>query len=148
MMRGMKGKILFSLIMLLSVIQAAPLKKAETEHFTLVYTEDTSSTAEYLHSVMEDCYSELAEFFDSDPELTLPVYIREDEKAFNAFFSPYPSNHIVIYSAHVPEDLMFGPDTMRLVFLHELTHAFTFSFRGTLGKLTTAVFGDAADLAN
>ena len=148
MMRGMKGKILFSLIMLLSVIQAAPLKKAETRHFTLVYTEDTSSTAEYLHSVMEDCYSELAEFFGSDPELTLPVYIREDEKAFNAFFSPYPSNHIVIYSAHVPEDLMFGPDTMRLVFLHELTHAFTFSFRGTLGKLTTAVFGDAADLAN
>ena len=48
MMRGMKGKILFSLIMLLSVIQAAPLIKAETRHFTLVYTEDTSSTAEYL----------------------------------------------------------------------------------------------------
>ncbi len=147
MKRSMKKALLFLFIMLLSFIQAAE-RKAESKHFTLIFSEESENTAAYLFSRMEECYDELVSFFGADPCLNLPVYIREDENSFNAYFTPFPSNHIVLYNTHVPEDLMFGPDTIRLVFLHELTHAFTFSFRGALGSITSAVFGDGADLAN
>ncbi|MGN0905650.1 MAG: hypothetical protein ACI4NM_00755, partial [Bullifex sp.] len=144
----MRKILLIIIVMLLSFVRAGDLKKAETEHFTLVFSEDSLSTARYLFYVMEECYDELTVFFGEDPHLSMPVYIKEDENSFNAYFSSFPSNHIVIYSAHVPQSLSFGSDTLKLVFLHELTHAFTFSFRGTLGKITTAVFGDGADAAN
>lgn len=146
--RSMRKTLLVIIVMLLSIVQAGDLKKAETEHFTLVFSEDSLSTARYLFSVMEECYDELTGFFGEDPHLSMPVYIKEDENSFNAYFTSFPSNHIVIYSAYIPESLSFGSETLKLVFLHELTHAFTFSFRGTLGKITSTVFGDGADLAN
>ncbi|MGN1164675.1 MAG: hypothetical protein ACI4S4_07735 [Candidatus Ornithospirochaeta sp.] len=99
-----------------------------------------------MYSKAEESYRTLVSFFSEDPHLHLPVYVEKNQREFNAYFTSYPYNRIVVYDAPVSPSLDNSTDTIEMTFLHELTHAFTFSFKGGVGEAITSVFGDWANL--
>ena len=136
--------ILFSLI-ILSPLWAGEMKEIETEHFRIIFTEDSRNMAQEIYENAENSYAFLVSFFGEDPDLFLPVYINEEEKVFNAYFTQFPYNRIVVFNAPIDPSLDNGRSPIALTFLHELTHAFTYSFKGKLGDFLVSVFGDWAN---
>ena len=74
--------ILFSLI-ILSPLWAGEMKEIETEHFRIIFTEDSRNMAQEIYENAENSYAFLIYFLGEDTNLFLPVYIIEDEKVFN-----------------------------------------------------------------
>ena len=142
-------RLLFVLILVASVLFTAGAGNmvVETRHFKIIYDERTENAAKELFSFAEKAYSELVEFFREDPVLYLPIYIEPYQKDYNAYFTSFPYNRIVIYDAPVTSSLTNTENTLYMTFLHELTHAFTFSFKGKIGEVLTSVFGDWANIS-
>ena len=124
-------RVLSVIILVFSLLSVALAGKevVETQHFKIIYDERTENAAKEIYSFVEDAYSELVEFFREDPKLYLPIYIEPDEKDYNAYFTSFPYNRIVVYDAPVSTTLDNTENTFYMTFLHELTHAFTFSFK-------------------
>ena len=142
-------RVLLVIILGFSFLSVALIGKevVETQHFKIIYDKSTENAAKELYSFVEDAYSELVEFFREDPKLYLPIYINPDEKDYNAYFTSSPYNRIVIYDAPVSSSLDNTENTYYMTFLHELTHAFTFSFKDGMGEVMTSVFGDWANIS-
>lgn len=114
-----------------------------TEHFDFIYSEETEESAAEIAAVAEDYYSKLVSLFGTDPELHIPVYFKSDIKSYNAYFTNYPSNHIVIFVTSIPVSLFKNASKpLSLTFLHELTHAFTNNIRSPFFSSLSSVFGD------
>ncbi len=124
------------------------LKTASTEHFDIIYQEQSKETAALLYENCEDIYASLVEFFGSDPKLHLPVTVTSEYKTLNAYYTIYPANRIVMFDT-VSEDgsLSVFPETILYIFRHELTHAFQFNYRGPVSNVLSKVFGDIISLS-
>ena len=142
-------RVLSVIILVFSLLSVALAGKevVETQHFKIIYDERTENAAKEIYSFVEDAYSKLVEFFREDPKLYLPIYIEPDEKDYNAYFTSFPYNRIVVYDAPVSTTLDNAKNTFYMTFLHELTHAFTFSFKDGMGEVMTSIFGDWANIS-
>lgn len=134
-------------ITLLSVVLLFSLVSKEyavsSEHFDFIYTDETVETAREIIEVAEDYYSNLVSFFGVDPEMHIPVYFKYDTKSYNAYFTSYPSNHIVMFVTSIPTSLFLNVDyPLALTFYHELTHAFTHNIKSGFTRFLSNVFGD------
>lgn len=114
----------------------------ETQHFRIIYSEDTKSIANNIIEIAEEEYDRLKAFFGEDPNINIPIYIDDEVKSFNAYLSTYPSNHILYYSAYFSPSIFDGSDTIRNILRHELTHTFCNTMKGLSAKITT-LFGDS-----
>ena len=114
----------------------------ETQHFRIIYSEDTKSIANNIIEIAEEEYDRLKAFFGEDPNINIPIYIDDEVKSFNAYLSTYPSNHILYYCAWVFPSIFNGSDTVRYILRHELTHTFCNTMKGLSAKITT-LFGDS-----
>ena len=47
----------------------------ETQHFRIIYSEDTKSIAYNIIEIAEEEYERLKDFFGEDPNLNIPIYI-------------------------------------------------------------------------
>lgn len=123
------------------------LRTAGTEHFDIIYSDESLETASLLYDNCEDIYASLVEFFGDDPKLHIPVVVTSRYKELNAYFTPSPANRIVIFDT-VPSQGMLSnfPQTILYVFRHELTHAFQDNFRGPFMNVMSKVFGDILSL--
>lgn len=125
---------------------AVETRVVDTKHFKIIYDERTENAATEVYSFAEKAYDELVSLFGEDPKLYMPIYIEPDEKDYNAYFTSFPYNRIVIYDAPVSSTLDNTENTLYMTFLHELTHAFTFSFKDGIGKTLVSIFGDWANV--
>lgn len=116
----------------------------ETEHFEFIYDEKSRESAVEVIEKSEEYYSALVSFFSFDPHLSIPVYIRDDKKQYNAYYSSFPYSHIVLYDTIPPLSLLSNSkSSLSLTFLHELTHAFTSSIKSKGVSFISSVFGDS-----
>lgn len=116
----------------------------ETEHFCFIYDEDSRESALEVIEKSEEYYSSLVSFFSFDPKLNIPVYIRDDKKQYNAYYSSFPYSHIVLYDTIPPLSLLSNSkSSLSLTFLHELTHAFTSSIKSKGVSFLSSIFGDS-----
>ena len=114
-----------------------------TEHFDFIYSEEIEESASEVIERAEEYYSFLVRFFDRDPELKIPVYFRYDTKEYNAYYTAYPINHIVMYVTNLPRTLLTNADyPLSSTFFHELTHAFTHNIKSPFVKFLSSIFGD------
>ncbi len=145
----MKKLLLLFLILSLFLFSISADEVYSTEHFDFIYSEDTEGSATEIALVAEDYYASLVSLFGTDPELHIPVYFKSDVKSYNAYFTSYPSNHIVMYVTSIPSSLFSNThDPLSLTFLHELTHAFTGNIRSPFFKTLSSIFGDAVAPGN
>ena len=124
------------------------LRTASTEHFDIIYQEQSKETAALLFENCENTYVMLVEFFGVDPELHLPVVVTSQYKSLNAYFTNYTANHIVMFdTVSDGGQLSNYPQTILYIFRHELTHAFQFNIRGPFFGFLSDVFGDFLSLS-
>ena len=139
----LKRVLSFLTVLFLSLFSLGAIKSITTEHFEILFYDSSSETAKAIAQICDEEYEKLTEFFGRNPELHIPVYITEKVKQFNAYFSSYPSNHIVFYDAAVTSENIFNyKETIRSVFGHELTHAFNYNLRSGVWKALARIFGD------
>lgn len=116
----------------------------ETEHFEFIYDENSRESAVEVIEKSEEYYSALVSFFSFDPNLNIPVCIRDDKKQYNAYYSSFPYSHIVLYDTIPSLSLLSNSkNSFTLTFLHELTHAFTSSIKSKGVSFISSIFGDS-----
>lgn len=122
--------------------------EVSTPHFKVIYEAECAATAKVIADGCEDEYSQLCSFFGVDPDIVIPVYITSNYKVLNAYYTPYPSNRIVMFDTVADKDgLAVFPDTILYIFRHELTHAFTMNIRSGFWQFVSTVFGDVVSVS-
>ena len=124
------------------------LKSASTEHFDIIYRDESSLTAALLFDNCEEIYASLVTLFGVDPDLHLPVVVTSEYKSLNAYYTNYTANHIVMFDTTASSGSLSNfPQTILYIFRHELTHAFQHNIRGPFFNFLSTVFGDVISLA-
>ena len=114
-----------------------------TKYFQIIYKLESLETATIIAENADRIYEEIAKKLGTETNLSLPVLIRSDIQALNAYFSSYPYNRIVLYDT-VPDsaDLGVFSNTILSVFSHELTHAVTLNMKSKFWQVMSFLFGD------
>ena len=112
---------------------AKKLYVSQTRWFDIIYAEESAQTAQILYENADDILLEITSEYCSKPgeHLRFPVVITRGVEQFNAYFTYYPYNHIVVYDTAEIQDLAVFSQTLLSVFTHELTHLVTYNLKTT-----------------
>ncbi|MBN1519431.1 MAG: hypothetical protein JW923_04990 [Spirochaetales bacterium] len=129
--------------------QDGSLRVISTEWFDIIYHEDTRACAEYLAGFADDTYRQVAGLLATKPKRRLPVYLSGASEDANGHYSSYPYPHIVLGLAAPDVNGQLGSfkDSLRSIFLHELTHHVSLGIRGPFQDAMVAVFGSPLALS-
>lgn len=118
-----------------------PLFQLKTEHFVIIFPETCRSSAEYLYSMADGVFDEVAGKLDVDRTRRIPVTITDDSEDLNGSTSVLPLR-ITLYQAPISPDSGFAryDDNLRKLFLHELTHALSLTITSPFWHFLTALF--------
>lgn len=123
------------------------LQIVKTKWFDIIYPPECEQTASVLVQNSDSLCEELYKEFDSEPYFRMPVVLTSGYESFNAYWTSYPYNHIVIYDTAIIPELAVFTETVLSVFKHELTHAITYNMKSDFFKTAGKIFGDAANPA-
>ena len=114
-----------------------------TKYFQIIYQQKSLETATLLYENADQLYEELAKKLNTETNLSIPVLIRSDVQALNAYFTSYPYNRIVLYDT-IPDNqsLAVFSETILSVFYHELVHAVTLNMKSKPWEIASFLFGD------
>ncbi len=103
------------------------LNTLETEHFDIIFDNQSINEAFEIYNNCERIYENIQSFFGIERSQRIPVAITSDMDSFNAYFSGFPSPHIVLYNTIIANNGFnyFSSNYLLNVFSHELTHALT-----------------------
>ncbi|HEY9054036.1 MAG TPA: hypothetical protein VIO60_04380 [Rectinemataceae bacterium] len=121
------------------------LGRMDTERFSIYYPARFEIQAERLAAKADSILAELSGLLGSTvPSRRIPVLISDLEIDLNGYFTPYPSNRIVILLAPAPpgSSLAGMDDELIQVFLHELVHFLTTNTRSAFWSALSFLAGD------
>ncbi len=118
------------------------IKVLSTNYFDIIYAEGSEKAAATIYTYGDAIYEDLLNTFQYDASDRMPVVITKSVESFNAYWSKYTGNHIVLYDTSIPDDMNTNSDTLLSTFRHELTHAYTFNMHGKFWRLVKDIFGD------
>ena len=116
-----------------------------TASFDIYYPAPLADQGRRLASFADAVLADLDGFFGVDPpSRRIPVLLSDREIDLNGYFSPYPSNRIVIYVAGAGPSgqLASLSDELRSVFQHELTHFVAITMRSPFWSALGFLAGD------
>ena len=119
------------------------LKIIQTEHFDIIYPERGKDCAAIIAANCEALYTELSELYSPDYDFRLPVTISTTYQGMNAYFSPAPFNHIVVFANQPETSMDVFTNEYLWIFKHELTHAFNYNLKNQFWHNLSAVLGDS-----
>ncbi|MDC7237076.1 MAG: hypothetical protein PQJ45_04815 [Sphaerochaetaceae bacterium] len=99
----------------------------ETKSFDIIFDDESVDEAFLLYNNCEKIYQDILNLFDLERTQRINVVITSDIQKLNAYFSIFPSPHIVLYNTVAINNNLnvFSTDYILQVFKHELTHALT-----------------------
>lgn len=114
-----------------------------TEHFDIIFPEESTETALLIASRCEDFYEDITKKLNTSTYFRIPVAITPDTDSLNAFYTMEPYHRIVVYDT-VPQIGMLSnfSETILSVFYHELTHAISMSIKSKPWQVASKIFGD------
>lgn len=119
------------------------LKIIQTEHFDIIYPERGKDCAAIIAANCEAFYIELSELYSLDYDFRLPVTISTTYQGMNAYFSPAPFNHIVVFANKPETNMDVFANEYLWIFKHELTHAINYNLKNQFWHNLSAVLGDS-----
>ena len=119
------------------------LRIIKTEHFDIIYPERGKDCASLIAANCEAFYSELSELYSLDFDFRLPVTISTTYQGMNAYFSPAPFNHIVLFANQPETSMDVFTNEYLWIFKHELTHAINYNLKNKFWYNLSAVLGDS-----
>lgn len=142
----MKRKILTGAIVFFTVLGFAFGKEkilhAETQYFDIIFDESTRESAQELYGCADDVLEELCLQFKVKPNFKIPVVLTSKTEIFNAYFTNYNYNHIVIYDSIPQENMMVFSKSVKSTFTHELTHLVSINSKNGFWRNFGKIFGD------
>lgn len=114
----------------------------KTKWFDVIYAKENERTARILIAKADDIYEQAAEQYGIRPQCRMPLVISQKVEEFNANWSSYPYNHIVIYDTSVLDEIDVFEDTLLSVFRHEITHSITFNMKNGFWEGVSRILGD------
>lgn len=115
---------------------------SQTKWFDIIYPEECIQSAKIIAENADSLYEEISADYSVKPYLRMPVVITPSVEQFNAYWSNYPYNHIVVYDTCSISDLQVFTETIKSTFRHELTHAVTYNLKNPFFKTLSMIFGD------
>lgn len=119
------------------------LRIIKTEHFDIIYPERGKDCAALIAANCEAFYSELSELYCLDYDFRLPVTISTTYQGMNAYFSPAPFNHIVLFANQPETSMDVFTNEYLWIFKHELTHAINYNLKNKFWHKLSSVLGDS-----
>ena len=118
------------------------LSVIKTEYFDFIFAEESAASARHLALCADDLYRKAAGMLHIREHRRFPVLLTRETAVFNAYFTTFPYNRIVLYDSAPPSSFSVFSDNLASVFYHELVHALTLNIRSPFWKGMAAVFGD------
>lgn len=114
-----------------------------TEHFDIIFPEESKQTALRIASACEELYTKACTLLETKTYFRIPVAITPDTDLLNAYYSPEPYHRIVIYDTVPNAGMMTSYDeTIISVFYHELVHAISLGIRSPSWEKASKIIGD------
>lgn len=113
----------------------------KTEHFDIIFPEESKPSAMRLYSMAESVYDEVCGKLESRPGGRIPVLITPDIGSFNGGTSLWPYASIVLYDTPLDLGWTSFADNLRGLFLHELTHAVSLRIKAGWANFLSGIFG-------
>ncbi len=123
------------------------LKIARTEYFDIIYAPESEQTANILYENADRLFDELCQIYIVPHKFRTTVSISPAQDQFNAYFTQFPYNSIVIYDTPPEDSMMVFSETVLNTFRHELIHAITYNSKNSALNAIGKVFGDAVNPA-
>lgn len=124
------------------------VKVARTQWFDIIYPEECEISAQILYEKADSLYDELCVAYNYQRKFRMPVVITPAVENFNAYYTSYPYNHIVLFDTGIVESLEVFTETILSVFKHELTHAVTLNLTNPFFTLLSLLFCDGFNIGN
>jgi len=113
-----------------------------TERFDIIFPAESEPSARMLASYADRVYGELSSLLGIEIPFRIPVVLNPHTDLFNAFYSMFPTPHIMLFDT--PMDIEFTTfyDNLKDLFVHELTHAISLNARGPFNRFVYRLFGN------
>ena len=118
------------------------LRIIKTQHFDVIYASASSESAGILVQKADSVYDELAEKFSIKNHFRMPVVVVDGTDSFNAYFSSFPFNHIVMFDSIPDAGMAVFEETFINTFRHELIHGITYNCRNNFWFGLDRALGD------
>lgn len=146
MEKQMIKKVLWAIVVLFAALNPLSAKEkvfhAETRYFDIIFDEKSKSSAEEIFNCADDLLLELCSQYKVEPDFRIPVVVTSKTENFNAYFTNFNYNHIVVYDTVPDEDFIEFSNNTKSVFLHELTHLVSTNARNGFWRTAGKYFGD------
>ncbi|MBQ9630854.1 MAG: hypothetical protein IJR49_04635, partial [Treponema sp.] len=123
------------------------IRIVKTQWFDIIYSEDSKKTANILAEHADKIYGEVCTFLCTEQYARFPVVITPAQDEFNAYYSPAPYSHIVMYDTPAIKELAVFSEEFLSVFKHELTHAVSYMMKNKFWRGIGKIFGDVVNPA-
>ncbi len=123
------------------------LKIAKTRYFDIIYAPESEKSADILYKNADRLYDELREKYMVKYPFRITVTVSPGTDDFNALFSCFPYNSIVIFDTAPSQDMMVFSQTLLNTFRHELIHAITYNSKNAIWHGIGSIFGDVVNPA-
>ena len=118
------------------------LKVLSTKYFDIIYPEESREAAKLLYEHADSYYETLSKKYKLEQEYRFPVTLVPSYDLFNAYFSTYGYNRIVMFDTRCNDEMLVYKDDFLKVFYHELTHAINLNIRNKFWYGFRKIFGD------
>ncbi len=113
----------------------------KTKHFDIIYSKGSVKSAMRLAGMADGIFDKVTTLLSYTNSRRIPVVITPDIGYFNGYTSPLPYIHIVLYDSPPDGEEAFLSDTLKYVFMHELTHAVTMDLKSPFCEFFYGIFG-------
>ncbi|MCL2070235.1 MAG: hypothetical protein FWH19_04540 [Treponema sp.] len=114
----------------------------QTEHFDIIFPEESESSARLLASYADDTYRRMSSLLGIEIPMRVPVTFAPHTDLFNGYYSPLSQPHIVIYDTPMNPEWTTFADNLEGLFIHELMHAISLNSRGPFFRGLHRIFGN------
>ena len=118
----------------------ASFRVIETERFSIVFPRESEATARMLAGFADEVYAEVSALLESDVPFRIPVVLNPHQERFNGFYQPI-TPHVMLFDTAMDIEWTTFSDSLRYLFVHELTHAVSMNVRGRGVENWRRVFG-------
>jgi hypothetical protein len=117
------------------------LRVLQTEHFEIIYSADSETTAKKLAARADAIYDNVSALTGITLRRRVPVVVTPETDEHNGYMNPLPYPHIVVFDTPASIEWTVFTNSIEGLFLHELTHAVTSGTRGKPEEILYRIFG-------
>ncbi|MDR1410814.1 MAG: hypothetical protein LBI91_01255 [Spirochaetaceae bacterium] len=117
------------------------LKVIKTDHFDIIYPEESARTAETLAGFADAMYDRVTGLLNIRYPARIPVTITPHTDQFNGLTTSLPYVSIILFDTVMEPEWTSFANNLESLFLHELTHAISLSSRGGFFNVLHSIFG-------